>query len=65
MAFDYEDLTRHFGRIWPIHTAEFCDLLVILRRTFGGDLDSMLVLAVIGTRTLARGASTACRTMSS
>jgi biotin operon repressor len=55
MAFDYEDLTRDFGRIWPIHTAQFCDLLVTLRQTFGGDLDSMLVLAVIGTRTLAWG----------
>jgi biotin operon repressor len=55
MTFDYEDLTRHFGRIWPIHTAQFCDLLVTLRQTFGGDLDSMLVLAVIGTRTLAWG----------
>jgi biotin operon repressor len=55
MTFDYEDLTRHFGRIWPIHTAHFCDLLVTLRQTFGGDLDSMLVLAVIGTRTLAWG----------
>lgn len=55
MAFDHEDLTRHFGRIWPIHTAEFCDLLVTLRRAFGGDLDRMLVMAVIGTRTLAWG----------
>jgi biotin operon repressor len=55
MAFDYEDLIRDFGRIWPIHTSQFCDLLVTLRQTFGGDLDSMLVLAVIGTRTLAWG----------
>jgi hypothetical protein len=55
MTFDYDDLTRGFGRIWPIHTEQFCDLLVTLRRTFGGDLESMLVLAVIGTRTLAWG----------
>ena len=55
MGFDYDDLTQNFGRIWPIYTAQFCDLLVTLRQAFGGDLDGMLVMAVIGTRTLAWG----------
>jgi biotin operon repressor len=55
MAFDHDDLTRHFGDIWPVHNAQFCDLLITLRRQFGGDLDRMLVLAVIGSRNLAWG----------
>lgn len=52
MTFDYEVLTRHFGRIWPIHVEGFTELLITLRRHFRGDLDLMLVLAVIGSRTL-------------
>jgi biotin operon repressor len=55
MAFDHDDLGRHFGDIWPVHNAQFCDLLITLRRQFGGDLDRMLLLAVIGSRTLAWG----------
>lgn len=55
MRFDHDDLTRHFGQIWPVHNARFCDLLITLRRQFGGDLDRMLVLAVIGARNLAWG----------
>ena len=55
MPSDQDTLRRHFGRIWPVHNAAFCELLVVLRRQFGGDLDRMLVLAIIGSRTLARG----------
>jgi hypothetical protein len=55
MQADEDDLRASFGRIWPAHTEAFCELLVTLRRHFGGDLDRMLVLAVIGSRTLARG----------
>lgn len=54
MTFEYEDLVRHFGRIWPVHVEEFSALLIALRRQFGGDLDRMLVLAIIGSRTLPR-----------
>ncbi|KAA6184488.1 hypothetical protein F2Q65_12305 [Thiohalocapsa marina] len=54
MTFDYEDLARHFGHIWPVHVEEFTALLIALRRQFGGDLDRMLVLAIIGSRTLSR-----------
>lgn len=55
MNFDDDDIRQHFGRIWPIHVEQFCELLVTLRRIFGGDLDLMLVLAVIGSRTVPRG----------
>ena len=54
MTYDQESLTAHFGRIWPVHNDAFCELLVTLRRQFGGDLDRMLVLAVIGSRTLSQ-----------
>lgn len=47
-----DQLQRHFSRIWPIHVEGFSALLITLRQHFGGDLDCMLVLAVIGTRTL-------------
>ncbi|WPL18233.1 hypothetical protein Thiowin_03294 [Thiorhodovibrio winogradskyi] len=55
MALDQQSLHTHFGQIWPIHTEAFCELLVALRRQFDGDLDRMLVLAIIGARTLSRG----------
>jgi len=52
---DEDTLNARFGRIWPVHNDAFCELLVTLRRHFGGDLDRMLVLAIIGSRTLSRG----------
>lgn len=52
MSFGYDELTSNFGRIWPVHVEEFTRLLITLRAQFGGDLDRMLVLAVIGLRTL-------------
>jgi len=55
MNLDQDNLNNYFGRIWPIHNAAFAELLVTLRRHFGGDLDRMLVLAIIGARTLSRG----------
>lgn len=54
MRIDYDHLRRHFGDVWPTHVEEFTKLLIDLRREFGGDLDLMLVLAVIGTRSLPR-----------
>lgn len=48
MTLDEETLRVSFGRIWPVHNDAFCELLVALRRQFDGDLDRMLVLAVIG-----------------
>jgi hypothetical protein len=55
MSFDEDSLNTRFGQIWPVHNDAFAELLVTLRRHFGGDLDRMLVLAIIGARTLARG----------
>ncbi len=43
-------LLSGFGRIYPAHVAAFADLLVVLRQHFDGDLDMMLILAVIGDR---------------
>jgi hypothetical protein len=50
-----DTLKANFGRIWPVHNDAFSELLVNLRRHFDGDLDRMLVLAIIGSRHLARG----------
>jgi biotin operon repressor len=52
MHFGDDELSRHFGQIWPVHVEHFAALLIALRREFGGDLDRMLVMAVIGLRTL-------------
>jgi hypothetical protein len=50
MAQDDDWLHSRFGRIYPAHVAGFARLLSALRRLFGGDLDLMLVMAVIGDR---------------
>lgn len=52
MRFGQDELAANFGHIWPVHVEHFAELLIALRRQFGGDLDRMLVLAVIGLRTL-------------
>lgn len=44
-------IRQHFRSIWPVHLAAFTRLLIQLREHFDGDLDLMLVLAVIGDRT--------------
>ncbi|KUF10807.1 helix-turn-helix domain-containing protein [Pseudoponticoccus marisrubri] len=41
----------HFQTIWPAHLEGFTHLLVQLRARFDGDLDLVLVLAVIASRT--------------
>jgi len=41
----------NFHAIWPVHLEGFTHLLVQLRTRFDGDLDLLLVLAVIGSRT--------------
>lgn len=55
MARTHEDKERlireHFNLVWPVHLTGFTRLLVQLRRVFDGDLDLMLVLAVIGEQT--------------
>ena len=44
-------IKENFGTVWPVHLVGFTRLLVQLRAHFQGDLDLMLVLAVIGSRT--------------
>ncbi|SDZ45030.1 hypothetical protein SAMN05444004_1155 [Jannaschia faecimaris] len=46
-----EFIRANFQSIWPTHLAGFTRLLVKLRDRFDGDLDLLLVLAVIGDRT--------------
>ncbi len=47
-------LAAAFNEVFPAHVAAFTDLMIALRRDFEGDLDMMIVLAVIGDRQLAR-----------
>lgn len=44
----------HFGQIWPVHVDGLIRLLSRLRAAFDGDLDSVLILAVIGSAVLPR-----------
>lgn len=46
-----EFVRKAFTRLWPVHLSCFNRLLIQLRKDFDGDLDLMLVLAVIGDRT--------------
>lgn len=50
-------LTGVFGELYPVHVKAFSSLLIALRRDFSGDLDMLLVLAVIGDRRLSRRVS--------
>lgn len=45
-------IRRNFGLVWPAHVAEFTRYLIECRKHFRGDLDRLLLLAVIGDRTL-------------
>lgn len=44
-------IRENFGAIWPVHLSAFTRLLTQFRARFDGDLDLLLVLAVIGERT--------------
>lgn len=44
----------HFGAVWPVHVEGFIRLLSGLRQVFDGDLDSVLILAVVGSAVLPR-----------
>ena len=56
MQGEEDRLKAGFATIWPVHMEAFIRLMLVLRRDFGGDLDQMLILAVIGERKLARRA---------
>ena len=47
-----ESIENEFARIWPAHVENFTWQLVQCRRHFSGDMDRLLVLCVIGDRTL-------------
>ena len=49
---DGQALEQDCGRAWLAHAGTMTSLLVQCRRHFRGDLDRMLVLCVIGDRTL-------------
>ena len=59
MSSNYQQVTTHFGHVFPAHIEELCELLIVLRKQFFGDLDLMLILAIIGSRTLPARQSTA------
>jgi DNA-binding MarR family transcriptional regulator len=46
-----DDVKAVFGKVWPTHVASLTRFLIACRRSFDGDLDLFLVLAVIGDRT--------------
>lgn len=52
MSAHYQKVTTHFGHVFPAHIEELCELLIVLRKQFFGDLDLMLILAIIGSRTI-------------
>lgn len=45
-------IQTRFGQVWPVHVEGFTRLLILLRKQFEGDLDMMLVMAVISEATL-------------
>ena len=49
---EHRTVRDHFRAVWPVHVEGMMRLLTALRGHFGGDLDLMLVLGVIGGRTL-------------
>lgn len=46
-------IKKNFGAVWPAHVANFVDHLIACRKVIG-DLDKVLILAVIGDRTLSQ-----------
>lgn len=36
------------NQIWPAHNAALAELLIVFRRQFNGDLDTMLTLLIVG-----------------
>ena len=43
-----------FGKVWPVHVGSLTKFLIACRKTFDGDIDMFLVLAVIGDRTFSQ-----------
>ncbi|HHX36154.1 MAG TPA: hypothetical protein GX719_12890 [Gammaproteobacteria bacterium] len=55
MPLSYDKITNQFGHIFPTHVEALCELLIALRQQFLGDLDLMLILAIISSRSLPTG----------
>lgn len=49
-----DEIKAAFGKVWPAHVASITKFLIECRKTFDGDLDLFLVLAVIGDRTFSK-----------
>jgi hypothetical protein len=45
-------IRNNFGKAWPVFVHAYTEYTIDCRKSFDGDLDLMLVLAVIGDRTL-------------
>ncbi len=43
-----------FGKVWPDHAGNLVRFLIICRRTFNGDVDMFLLLAVIGEHSFSK-----------
>lgn len=46
-----DEVKTVFGKVWPVHVHSLTRFLIECRKSFDGDLDMFLVLAVIGERT--------------
>lgn len=57
MALSRETILQRFGDVWPVHNTGFTSLLIDCRRLFDGDLDKLVILSVIGERTLTKDRS--------
>lgn len=45
-----DEVQTNFGVVWPAYVGSLTQFLIDCRRTFDGDLDLFLVLAIIGDR---------------
>jgi hypothetical protein len=45
------EIEDRFGLVWPHHVGNLTQFLIAARKSFDGDLDMFLVLAVVGDRT--------------
>lgn len=54
MRFDRQLLLEHFGDLWPVYNHGFTAMLIECRKHFNGDMDQLMIMSVIGERTLTR-----------
>ena len=52
MGVELDWVEKYFGDLWPHHNIAFNSLIIEGRRMFGGDLDALLIMSVVGERTL-------------